>query len=174
MDSFQTKPAPLCLFLSILFLGAIFALIVFDYSAGLCFSRANADLRYTQSETPSTLQPQSVWLRGLLCQSTDSSFNLQSFTSMKHAQSKMKKSVYTFWNFILVLCDKSPCPIPPNLTIKWDGLCPRVSVSTSSISARCYITVLGRRERTGWKWFLRKSCFRKHYARSYDWGSYFL
>lgn len=37
-----------------------------DYSAGLCFSRANADLRYTQSEMPSTLQPQSLFDFGLL------------------------------------------------------------------------------------------------------------
>lgn len=34
--------------------------ILEDYSTGLCFSRANADLRYIQSETPSTLQPQSL------------------------------------------------------------------------------------------------------------------
>lgn len=37
-----------------------------DYSAGLCFSRANADLRYIQSEMPSTLQPQSLFDFGFL------------------------------------------------------------------------------------------------------------
>lgn len=46
-------------------LGAIFALTV-DSSARLCFSRANADLRYTQSEAPSTLQPQSLFDSGLV------------------------------------------------------------------------------------------------------------
>lgn len=37
-----------------------------DYSAGLCFSRANADLRYIQSEMPLTEQPQSLFDFGLL------------------------------------------------------------------------------------------------------------
>lgn len=37
-----------------------------DFSAGSCFSRANADLRYIQSEMPLTLKPQSLLDFGLL------------------------------------------------------------------------------------------------------------
>ncbi len=69
-----------------------------DYSAGLCFSRANADLRYIQSEMPSTLQPQSitVWLR------TSTYFkrtlmSKRSFTSRKHAESKS-------WRNLSIMC----------------------------------------------------------------------
>lgn len=51
---------------------------------------------------------------------------------------KLKRSlnnVYNLWICILVLCDKSPCPIPPNQTINRECLCPcmcSISMSTSS------------------------------------------
>lgn len=83
----------LSLFVDIISWGHICTDSLFDdYSAGLCFSRAITDLRYIQSETPSTLQPQSLldfrtrFERTLL--TSDSSFNVRSFTSRKHAESK--------------------------------------------------------------------------------------
>ena len=67
-----------------------------DYSAGLCFSRANADLRYIQSEMPSTLQPQSLfdfqtftyYKRTLYVKAPDSSFHVRRSALRKHAESK--------------------------------------------------------------------------------------
>lgn len=63
------RPATCCLFFFSWFLGAIFALTVcwMIFLLGCVFPRANAELRYIQSEMPSTLQPQSlIWLLPML------------------------------------------------------------------------------------------------------------
>lgn len=78
-DSSQTESLRhFCLFLWILFLGAIFALTVclMIILLGCAFSRANADLRYIQSENALDFTTSiTVWLHeDSLCQSADSSF----------------------------------------------------------------------------------------------------
>lgn len=101
-----------------------------DSSAGLCFSRANADLRYIQSETPSTLQPQPLFDFGLTLKRTLVS-KAQTFNELKEAcWRKSLDNVYNLWIFTLVLCDKSTCPVPPSQTINEE--CLRIRVSAVS------------------------------------------
>ena len=117
-----------------------------DYSAGSCFFPGPTQ----------TSQVHTIWKRprlynlnhcfdfGLvwedsLCQTEEFRFKEACW------EWKLKRSlnnVYNLWICILVLCDKSPCPIPPNQTINWECLCPcmcSISMSTSSIAARWYI-----------------------------------
>lgn len=183
----------LSVFVDTIFLGAIIALTVLfddddDDSAGLWFSRANADLRYTQSETPSTFTTSiTVWFRTSAyykrnsCQHACTSFHVQSFTSRKHADGKSWRnlSIWIISGFlILVLYSVTSHPAP-----FFPARQSRMSMSLylqylhvhvfhhSQMSCNCPWQkkgdVAGGREKNT---FLKNLAINKHYARSYDWG----